>query len=321
MSTPKQKKIHFLFRSNSLFFTFCQYIALFCNSLSGIVIRKLLGPWAMGLFSELMLILQYGKFHHLGIINAMERDIPYYRGEINETKVNLVQRTALAFVILTTFHIGALLGIASLFWKELQSTISFIILLILIETLIAYYQTILQSYKQFKEWGKVTALIGGIDFLLKWGLTYTFGIYGLLFAMIISGSLTLLLYFKWSPTSLPRSLLFSWKETKELLKSGLSLIFFRLMYLLSQSIDRVIILFFLGRLHLGLYSVAVMVNNILTTLPKSHFRTLTPDIIEAFGRTKDVYSVKDYLYSPYQKFKIYFSVLIGLVILCLPFGV
>ena len=309
------------FSSETFFFTFCHYISFIFTFLAAIMIRRLLGPLTMGFFSKLMLFLQYGKFHHLGIINAMERDISYYRGENNIIKVVLIQKSVLAFIFLTAFHIGTILAIVAAFWTELQLAIPFIILLIFIETLIAYYQTILQSYKKFKRWGIITASMGSIDFLLKGGLTYGLGMYGLLIAMILSGIITLICYFQWSQCNLPFAFLFSWKEIKTLLKTGLPLLFFRTMYLLSQSVDRIIVLLCLGHLQLGLYSIAVMLNSFLTTMPKSTFRTLSPTILETFGRTKDIQSIKYYLFHPHQKFGIYFGILIGFIILGLPFGV
>jgi O-antigen/teichoic acid export membrane protein len=280
-----------------------------------------LGPLTMGLYTELMLILEYGRFSHLGMINALEREMPFYMGKGDRRKVEEVQKTILTFITLAAFNIGTALFIFSFFGNVNGTGIRFIALLIFIETIVSFYEVLLQSYGRFKWWSLAIVILTILEVALKIIFVIKFGLNGLLTAMILIGITTIAVYHFWGKCKLDLRVKINLNETWRLLKLGTPLILFRGLYLVSISIDKLVIIFFLGRLQLGYYSIATMVFNYLTLLPKFSYKTLYPKFMRAFGKKENLEDIKKYLVIPNRVFSCFYSVLIGLTIILVPFCV
>jgi O-antigen/teichoic acid export membrane protein len=273
----------------------------------------------MGLYSELMLIFEYSRFHHLGMINAMEREVPFFNGKKEFKKVEEIKKTALAFIILSAVNIGAILFILSFFADIHKVGLRFLSALVIIETVVSFYKALLQSYNRFKLWSLFIVGIGFLDAVLKIFLVIKFGLNGLLAALVLTGIISIATYYFLSGCRVDFGARIYFREIWRMLKIGIPLIIFRVLYALSISIDRLAIIFFLGRLQLGYYSIATMVSNYLILMPKFSFRTLYPKFIEAFGKSENVEDVRKFLITPNRIFACFFSALIGLAVIAIPF--
>ncbi len=307
--------------SDTVVFTLSNYISTAFSFISSFIIRKILGPLTMGLYTELMLIFEYGKFHQLGMINALEREVPFYIGKNDARRVEEIKKTTFAFITFSALNVAAILFIVSFFGGVHKIGLRLVAFLILIETIISFYEALLQSYHRFKLWSLFIIVIGFLDVFLKVILVVKFGLNGLLGAMALIGIVTIAIYNFWGKCRVDFHVKAYLKEALRLLKLGVPLIIFRVMYLLSTSIDRLAIIFFLGRLQLGYYSVATMVSNYLTLMPKFSYKTLYPKFLEAFGKNEDIEDVKKYLIAPNRVFACLFSILIGFAVITIPFFV
>lgn len=307
--------------SDTIIFTSSNFIATFFSFFSSFVIRKVLGPLTMGLYSELMLVLEYGKFHHLGMINALEREVPFYLGKNDLNRAEEIKKTIFSFILFSAFNVGALLFTISFFAGDHKAGLRFVALLIFIETVVSFYEALLQSYNRFKSWSMFIVAIGLFETLIKIIFVVKFGLNGLLAAIGATGLITIGTYHLGGRCGVDFQTKVHMKEVLRLIKLGVPLIIFRIMYLLSASIDKLVIIFFLGRLQLGYYSIATMVYNYLTLLPKFSYKTLYPRFMETFGRNEDIEDVKKYLIIPNRVFACLFSILIGIGVIALPFFV
>lgn len=305
--------------SDTIIFTISNYLATAFSFVSSFIVRKVLGPLTMGLYSELMLIFEYGRFHHFGMINALEREVPFYMGKKKLQKVEEIKKTVLTFIAFTAFNVGIILFIVSFFVDVHKIGLRFLALLILIETIVSFYEALLQSYNRFKLWSLFIVFIGFIEVLLKIVFVIKFGFNGLLSAMVLIGVITIAIYYFWGKCKVDFHAKMHLAEIFELLKLGMPLIIFRFLYVLSTSIDRLVIIFLLGRLQLGYYSIATMAYNYLTLLPKFSYKTLYPKFIKDFGRKESIEDVKKYLIIPNRVFACFFSVLIGFAVITIPF--
>lgn len=305
--------------SDAVIFTISNYFATALSFISSFITRKVLGPFMMGVFTELMLIFDYCRFHHLGVINALEREVPFYNAKFDFGRVGEIKKTTFAFIILSALNIGAILIIISFFGGVHKVGLRFVAILVLIEAIVSFYEVLLQAYNRFKLWSLFVIGIGFLDIFLKVIFVIKFGLNGLLTAMVLTGLASIVLYHLRGNCKIDFSAKIYLKEIMHLLKLGIPLISVRLMYLLSSSIDKLAIIFFLGRLQLGYYSIATMVSNYLILLPKFSYKTLYPKFIETFGRNENIEDVKKYLIAPNRVFASLFSILIGLVIIIIPF--
>ena len=64
------------FFNDALFYSASNIFANILNFITGIAVRRLLQPVLMGLLSEIMLIFEYVRYSHLGIINALDKELP-----------------------------------------------------------------------------------------------------------------------------------------------------------------------------------------------------------------------------------------------------
>lgn len=91
------------------------YISFLCTFASGLVVRRFLGPATMGLYSELMLILHYSKNHHLGILNSLDREIPFFRGREECGKVQELKDIGFTICLATSILASVILISLSFF--------------------------------------------------------------------------------------------------------------------------------------------------------------------------------------------------------------
>ena len=85
------------------------YVSFLCTFASGLVVRRFLGPAIMGLYSELMLILIYSKNHHLGILNSLDREIPFFRGKEDYGKVQELKDIGFTVCLATSIFASIIL--------------------------------------------------------------------------------------------------------------------------------------------------------------------------------------------------------------------
>ena len=140
---------------DSIIFSGGNYFSYIFKFIGSIVIRKFLSPTLMGLFLELMLIFQYGKLHHLGILDSLDREIPYHRGKEDHKKIDEIKEIGFTFCLFTSLIVAAFLILLSgyliyaKFDKEFSWGLSLVAILIVFEVIISYYRVILRTHNKF----------------------------------------------------------------------------------------------------------------------------------------------------------------------------
>src|SRR3989338_3484759 len=154
---------------DSIFFSGSTYFSYIFKVINSLVIRRFLSPVFMGLLSELMLVNEYTKAHHLGALNALDREIPYYRGKDDAAKVDEVKRAGLNFSFASALVAALLLLVISFFLKcrncdkDFVSGLFLVALLIIIEVVTAYYRVILRTSNKFMLLSKFNVLFAVVE--------------------------------------------------------------------------------------------------------------------------------------------------------------
>jgi O-antigen/teichoic acid export membrane protein len=278
----------------------------------------------MGLLSELMLVNEYSKSHHLGVLNALDREIPYYRGKGDTSKVEEVKRTSLNFSLATAllaclviFAISFYLKIIN-FDRDFINGLFLVALLIVVEIITSYYRAILRTSNRFTFLSKFNIFFAIVETASTVSLIILFGYKGALLALIFTGIIAAFYLFNFSGLRIKFGFRFRFKKAVELLKVGFPLHLYELIRTLFLTVDRLIIIVLLGRTSLGLYSIATMAYNFLTPLPRGIYNVLFPKFYEAYGKTQDIEKVKHYLLKPTMIFAYLFPLLIGVGSTILP---
>ena len=309
---------------DSIFFSGSTYFSYIFKVINSLVIRRFLSPVFMGLLSELMLVNEYTKAHHLGALNALDREIPYYRGKDDAAKVDEVKRAGLNFSFASALVAALLLLVISFFLKcrncdkDFVSGLFLVALLIIIEVVTAYYRVILRTSNKFMLLSKFNVLFAVVETASTLLLILLYGYKGVLLALIFTGIVAALYLYNFSGEKIKLGISFKAREVWRLLKIGFPLHLYDLVRTLFLTVDRLTIIFLLGRAPLGLYSIATMACNFLMPLPKGVYNVLFPKFYEAYGRNEDIEKIKHYLVKPTMIFAYLFPVLIGAGAITLP---
>jgi len=105
---------------------------------------KILGPGVYGLWNMLNLILTYGRLAHLGVINAMNRDVPLFKGKRDFQRVEEIRRASLGFMSLSTIVATAGIAVSALFVKNsmLRSSLQVMALLFFVPRCMVTFKSI-----------------------------------------------------------------------------------------------------------------------------------------------------------------------------------
>ncbi|RKY35424.1 MAG: hypothetical protein DRP78_05495 [Candidatus Omnitrophota bacterium] len=286
----------------------------------GIITAKFLGPSMYGLWNALSIILTYSGQAHLGTLSALQKELPYYYAKGENDRAKAISNVVLSFEIITGVIIGLLLFITSFF---LQASFALIVglrvvaVLVLFQLIEYFYYTLLRSEKKFTVLSRLTILYSFTMVALIVPMVIFYGIYGLFTALLIMPLISIFFYTK--HTDYCFKFVFNFSEIKRLIKIGYPIVSMILLYSLFRSIDKIMIVGFLGKVNLGYYSIAVMVNNFLFLAPSSIADSISPRMFGKLGEMDNTQGLNVYLIKPTITQAYFISVLTGLAVIAAEF--
>ncbi|MFC1499691.1 oligosaccharide flippase family protein [Candidatus Zixiibacteriota bacterium] len=257
---------------------------------------RLLGPDTWGLWNILNLSLVYIGVLHLGLINAMNREVPVFRGMEEGERVRLVESVTLGVVLVSAIVVSvSLLLYAKLFAGDaLQSPLSTLAPLLFVSLFSIYLQTSLKANCQFHRMSYQQMVFAGllpllvIPMVLRFGLSGFIGGQAIVIAVVAVGMMSI-----WKFNLKPR---FNRREMIRLMRIGFPILGVGILYALLTTADRLVILAMLDVTELGYYSLAIMVVGIIGLIPLLVAQQSYPRMAEAWGRTEQVSEVMRWVY-------------------------
>jgi len=270
-------------------FAATQYVARAALMLRGFIAARLLGPQAYGAWGAIQLIMDYGAFTSAGTLQGLDQTVPAKLVEGDQEATRRVKRAALANIVFTTllFTLGCLFWVSQGSSRVLEAWgfdgLALALGCVWAVNLSVYKLSLLRSHDRMNSvshWFIVQSLVGSV---LGLALVPAWGAWGLLVGWF-TGSVLALLVIVWQARDialhLPR---FSW-ESIQLVRVGFPMFVHAAGGLALRSIDRIIVLRYLGTESMGHYSVAVMVLMLLLYLPDSIAYVLYPQLIKRFSQ-------------------------------------
>jgi len=252
--------------------------------LFNLVAAKLIGPRLMGEWQTISLISIYGMILTLGIINGMGRDVPYYRGKGDAAEISRTIATTILYLLAMMAVFLAVITLFSGILPDANKQIIVLGIVLLCARMVNSFSTILvRSFRDFRLLGLhqgFTALVMMMTIVLLYmypGLYTVFcGIFlSLIVVMLFSRKYCYLR--PWSRVSLRR-----------LLSTGFPIYVVGLVFTLLTSIDRVLVLGFLGTEKLGIYTLATIAMAVLMMTPMLVSTVMYPKLAEHYGATRDI---------------------------------
>ncbi|TFE04137.1 oligosaccharide flippase family protein [Jeotgalibacillus salarius] len=282
---------------------------------TGIWIRNILGPEDYGTWLMLSLILMYGYYTQLGMLESFSRDVPRLIGQGDKKGVQSVRSTTLAAIIFSM--ILCVIGIFLLLFAsippatKIYCSIAFSI--VPLQNFVLYCNHYFLTIQQYKKAAVTQLLIGSVQYVLMALMSMWLGIYGL-FTGVIVGCLMAVIY-----STRPGNLKVNFKIDRALLRSmityGIKITFIGVCLLLLTTIDRIVLYVGLGSPVLGQYGITIIMFQAVMVLPAVFHQIIYPKMNYIYGHT----GLKVSLYPIIKKSVIAFSALNPLIIAPLYF--
>lgn len=298
------------------FGSFVSGLGSFFNSYFGALV---LGPALWGLWQGVKLIIQYGSNMHLGVLNAMHREVPILRGKGDTQEQLEVTRVAGSFGLSVGTVLSALIVLSTFLLElspELKLSLRFVGVLVFVSYLNAYYGILLRAHNQF---GVLSVMAGitGLGNLLSVALILLFGLTGFLTGQLLTMTAATAYGFSHSPANL------AWRWDNRVLKGlvvvGFPIMLMNLSYFVFTTIDRLVILALLDTRALGYYSLGYLAFAPLMMLFSVSGTVLYTRFGEKYGQAESPAALQRYVALPVEKLAQGTAVLLGGLFLALPF--
>jgi len=305
-------------------FTASGYISSIANFLSAVAVRRILSPFFMGIYAELSVIFEYAKYNHFGILDSLDRQIPYYNGRGESERTEEVKNIGISFSLLTSTAVALFLILFSYLFRNRLSPSLFIglkviAIMVVVQSMSTFYVTLVRTHHLFVPLSKYLVLIALFDIFFKIILGLKFGVIGILWATVFTLITGMVYLFRTAKLRFRLTLRMPKKIVAALLKIGFPLLLAGFTFMALRSVDRIMIIALLTKEDLGYYSIAIMMFSFVFQLPNLMYTVLFPRFYEAFGSAKsDLSRIRGYVEKPTLAFAYLFPVLIGIAVIILP---
>ena len=259
--------------------------AHFVRLIQGLIVIKLMGPDMMGLWLGIQLISAYGMHSHLGILNALNRQIPFWVAQEKQERVKQIEAVGRANMLLVgllwiivTLAVYALGG----FERRTAAGVLATGLMVAMALNSEFFFSLFRSHHRFGTLG-IVKIIESFLMLAGLLLVYFWGFYGLCVRAVAVAvgcfGVSVLLYAR------PVGIKLEWRETGNLLKIGLPILGLSYVIVLSNTLDSILILTFLGRGQLGFYALCLAAREVIGLFPQTIGQVFYPRMIELYARS------------------------------------
>lgn len=276
------------------------YISQGLGIVSGFLLRVFLSPYYMGIWQGLNIIKTYTSYTNLGVSRSAAREIAYFRGKQEEEKAEVLKNTGFTFSAIMITIVGAaciIYGLLSrnhvnkyIYWGFMAVGV-----IVILERLESYIISILRAKKKFFSESLIKVINSVLNLALILLVVRHYELLGLYASHIILFTASILLLISIAKEHF--KLFINRKELKHLIKIGVPLVLMGVMFVNLTNVDRLVILKMLGAEKLGLYSVAIMMGNLVYNISNMAAIVLYPRFQEAYGKTDS----KEYVFNIMKK--------------------
>lgn len=288
-------------RKSFISFTLSNMLGLSLSMLSSLWAAKILGPTAMGLYNSLNLLIVYSPILTLGILNGLNREIPYYIGRGDVDNVSTIANTThyLTRVIsLSSFLLLAPIGIFLLLYRG-STQAGFGVLTFAVLLPVTFYKTFVEvTYRTNNDFQKLaivriaTGILGVVSILLLFVVPWE----GMMLRTILVALIGLvLLWWKRGIVSVP---VWDFQHFKRLFSIGMPIFAVGYMYVFMTNLDRTFIAKYLGVEALGYYTPSLLFLQGMAVLPMSVNQIIYPKMAEIYGQTNSLRSLASLAFKP-----------------------
>jgi O-antigen/teichoic acid export membrane protein len=268
--------------------------------LGGIIVARFIVPEELGTFNGILLVVVYAGFLQAGVINGLNRELPYFIGKGDRPRAEGLAACSMAWALSCSGIAGAAaLGWAA--WQAVQGDWKMAWGWVVVTIALAgafprqYLESTMRSGAEFVRLG-IAHLLGGIVGFALLVLVWKLGFFGLGLRLMVVTVLEIGILWRWRVLRVwPR---FSKQELWHLLKIGLPIFVVSYTYSAWRSLDSALIVNSLGRAQLGLYQIAVLTVSAGISVPLALGQVVYPRMSQRYGQTGDARAALRIAYRP-----------------------
>ena len=254
----------------------------------GLVIAKYVSPNDLGLWTTINLAVTYSLFLQAGLINGMNRELPYAYGKGEDDKAKVMAGTVQSFTTISSIVI-LVIGLSCFLFVPVQDEkIKYGILAITIFIMLSYYQNYLMSTFRSKSAFLKLAAIQIVDVFVNLTTLILVAYYSY-YGMIVKAVLAIAIYVFLLHISRPIKIKLLWNKNVllKLLKVGLPIFGLAYIVSISSTADKLWLLKYSDLSDVGLYSFGCYVLSIFSLFSMSVATYIYPRMTFNYGKTND----------------------------------
>lgn len=285
----------------------------------GLVIPVLFIPAQLGIWNLMGVIVSYGTIAHLGMLNGMNKAIPFLRGQGKLEQAEVIRDSVFWVNMLLGALAGSTILIVSLFAPvNYRSSLCIIGAIVFLQLIFLYMFSLLRADNRFGLLSQGTSGLSILSTILVCTLALTFGNH--LFGALVgwAGAHLLIVGYMLVKARYRFAFRISLPHIRETFSLGVPLIILAVLDVIFLSVDRWMIVTNLGETILGYYALGLMVNSMIFLIPTAVATVLFPRQLERFGTTSDPHSIQSLLLGPLRAMVALMLVLVCGVTLGLP---
>lgn len=276
-------------------------ISMGLRLVGGILIGRVVAPATLGLFNGIGLVLSYLPLLQLGVLNGLNRELPYFVGKGDSRRVERLAAAAQAWAIACGgAAFLALAGIAvwqlaiGEAWKAAGWATNAVLAVFLFYATF-YLQMTFRTAHHFARLAIVNVIDAALALLLLVLVAYA-SFYGLCIRSLVVGLASAALLYYWRPVRVgPR---WNLRELKHLLVIGAPIFGVGQLYSYWGVANSTLVLKFTGTSGMGLYAMVLLATTALDVVPSAFSQVLYPRMAEEYGRTGDTRRLLRMVYKP-----------------------
>lgn len=245
------------------------YVSKILAFFNKFILFRFLGPFQMGIFSILAIILDWADYSNLGVSMSVTQEVPRALARNQPQMARETQNLAVTFTFLSSllFSFGVM-GVA-FFQRTLMPPLLYkatllISFFIVIQQLGNAFLFLLKSYEKFRFIAKLNLISSSLTLLLTFLLTPRWEILGWIVALFLSSGVCLILTLRNLP---PVGLVPLHRPLLRLIAIGVPLLGLEFVITAFRSVDRMVISSLLGLQAMGFYTMALTVSTGIYLFP------------------------------------------------------
>jgi|GEM_PF-1371219 len=300
--------------------TSARYLSQVIGFFTAIGLRRFLGPFYVGIWSLLKVVMEYSSHLFLGVDKGVAYSIPLFVGGNKLKQEEEIKDAAFSFIAVATLLISICLIIAGFLLKNTYPNATVIGIWALAAYMIldkacTYYRTLLRAKRRFSVLSKTIIFDALINLILIFTLVRFFSIYGLYATVIIVTAVNIIYMHLLAKYTVRFN--FNVKVMRNLIKVGFPISIVGTLELVLLNLDRIMIAKMIGITFVGYYSIPLMAKSYVNQL--SSFGTvLYPRMLESYGRNENIEDIKKYVTVPLSINAYMLPLFLGLMFFIVP---